>query len=137
MRFIFLENFKNLFRAVGSSLGPSIKTITTEIIRMKNYQFKGEKSDLVLDMCIKLKADIYIFGALGKGYAHEDSFLKNNITLFFQNYLHPSYNQLYGSFIKNLSILDLLFNCGPNSLSILMNQNINKEDLIKLTNKKI
>jgi len=37
----------------------------------------------------------------------------------FQSFNHPVYHQLYGDFIPNLSLLDLLFNCGPNSLKIL------------------
>ena len=35
------------------------------------------------------------------------------------DYKHPIYNQLHGDFIPNLSIIDLLFNEGPNSKNIL------------------
>ena len=111
--------------------------ITTQVIRMRDFEFKGKKSDLVLNMCLQLEADTYIFGALGKNYVKKDIFLEKNVSLFFQNYVHPSYKQLHGHFIENLSIIDLLLNCGPNSLSILMTENINKEDLIKHINKKI
>ena len=46
-------------------------------------------------------------------------FKKEGIQVFFQDYKHPQYNQLYGSFEPYLSVIDLLFNCGPDSLSIL------------------
>ena len=34
----------------------------------------------------------------------------------FQKYNHPKYTQLHGKFISNLSVIDLLFNEGSNSL---------------------
>ena len=37
----------------------------------------------------------------------------------YENFSHPKYNQLYGDFIKNMSIIDLLLNEGPNSSKIL------------------
>lgn len=41
------------------------------------------------------------------------------ITLIQQKYSHPEYPQLGGSFLPRLSALDLLFNCGPDSLEII------------------
>ena len=49
----------------------------------------------------------------------EQDFLSANIQLIWQDFVHPVYPQLHGEFIPNLSILDLLFNCGPQSLAIL------------------
>jgi len=96
---------------------------------------RGYKSDLVLNMCKKLKANLYIFGALGKDYAKEESFANEGIKIYFQNYNHPKYPQLWGGeFVSHLSIIDLLFNCGPQSLEILMSQNITKKELIKKFN---
>jgi hypothetical protein len=37
----------------------------------------------------------------------------------YQNYRHPVYKQLFGDFIPYLSVIDLLFNHGEESLSIL------------------
>jgi hypothetical protein len=105
-------------------------------IKVKYYKaselgFKGHKTNLVLDMCKKLKADLYVFGTLGKDYAKEADFTKENIKIYFQDYKHPVYPQLHGDFIPNLSIIDLLFKCGDKSLEILMDGNITKQDLIK------
>ena len=44
-----------------------------------DYDLQGEKSDLVLDMCIKLKATKYIFGGEGENYADKESFKKFKI----------------------------------------------------------
>lgn len=93
------------------------------VIKASDFNFKGAKSDLVLDMCLKLKAKKYIFGSQGKNYCDQESFKKNSIEVYFQNYIHPQYDQKTDKFIKNMSIIDLLFNEGPNSYKILMQNN--------------
>ena len=95
-----------------------------------NYNFKGEKSELVLDMCRTLNAKTYIFGSQGRDYADELAFNKASIKVQFQNYHHPIYNQLHGSFKSHLSIVDLLFNHGDKSLEILMSGNQTRNDFI-------
>jgi len=94
------------------------------VLKASDYDFTGSKSDLVLDMCIKLKANKYIFGSQGKSYADLESFNKNNIKVYFQEYNHPEYTQLHGSFLPHMSALDLLFNEGPKSKEILLLGNI-------------
>lgn len=110
--------------------------IKVEFLKASDYNFVGTKSDLVLDMCKKLNTDLYIFGELGKSYANKNDFKKNNINIYFQDYNHPKYSQIYEEFIPNLSILDLLFNCGPKSLEIILSDNISKKELISLFNMK-
>lgn len=108
--------------------------IKVDYYRASELDFQGHKSDLVLDMCKKLRADLFIFGALGKDYAKEDDFAKEGIKIYFQDYKHPVYPQLYGDFLPYMSIIDLLFNCGDKSLEILMEGNITKEELTKKFN---
>jgi len=49
--------------------------------------------------------------------------------VYFQNYKHAEYPQLFGGFESHLSIVDLLFNCASNSLEILMSDNITREEI--------
>lgn len=98
--------------------------IHVPILKASDYDFTGSKSDLVLDMCIKLKANKYIFGSQGKSYADLESFNKNKIKVYFQEYNHPEYTQLHGSFLPYMSALDLLFNEGHKSKEILLSGNI-------------
>ena len=93
--------------------------IKVEILKASDFNFIGKKSDLVLDMCKKLKAKKYIFGQQGENYADVNSFKNNKIEIVFQKYNHPSYEQIQGKFISHLSIIDLLFNCGERSRNIL------------------
>jgi len=94
-----------------------------------DYSFQGAKNALVLDMCRQLGARTYLFGALGKDYADVGAFEADAVHPRFQDYKHPVYPQLYGAFESHLSIIDLLFNCGPESLDILMSGNIDKQSL--------
>ncbi len=56
-----------------------------------------------------------------KDHLKVEDFKKNNIEVQFQNFQHPVYKQLYGDFIPNMCIIDLLFNEGNNSKKILLN----------------
>jgi len=104
--------------------------IKVDILYGHDLGIEGVKSGLVLDMCRKLKADIYIFGLLGKDYAEVEKFESNGIKLYFQEYKHPVYLQQFGDFISHLSAVDLLFNYGRESLKKIMEHNITKEDLL-------
>jgi hypothetical protein len=89
-----------------------------------NLSLVGNKSDRIIDMCQKLQANSYLFGKLGRGYANIESFQANGIQAFFQDYQHPTYPQIHGDFLPNLSIIDLLFNVGPYSLEVILSGNI-------------
>jgi hypothetical protein len=93
--------------------------INVEFTRASDHHFTGTKGALVLDMCRTLGAERYIFGALGREYADVEPFTEAGIEVVFQDYEHPTYPQLYGGFEPYLSVVDLLFNCGEESLEIL------------------
>ena len=98
--------------------------IQTPIVKASDYDFNGKGSDLVLDMCIKLKATKYIFGEQGHNYADKEAFKKAGIELYFQKYNHPVYKQKGKNFLPYMSIIDLLFNEGEKSYDILMSGNV-------------
>jgi hypothetical protein len=97
--------------------------IDRPLVVASDYDFSGRKSELVLDMCVKLGAQHYIFGAQGRDYADTDAFDAAGIKAHFQDYRHPSYRQLHGDFLPYMSIIDLLFNEGSRSYGILMSGN--------------
>lgn len=96
--------------------------IKTELIKSSELNCTGEKSQKLLNICKKLNADIYLSGKFGKNYLDEKLFKENNIKVIYQDFKHPIYPQLYGEFIPELSVVDLLFNCGPSSLNILLGE---------------
>jgi WbqC-like protein family len=109
-----LEILRFLLRALA---------IETHIVKASDYEFQGTKSDLVLDMCRQLKADVYVFGSQGRGYADVAKFQAAGVAPCFQDYRHPTYQQLHGEFLPYMSVIDLLFNEGPRSRDVLLSGN--------------
>ncbi len=103
--------------------------INTPIVKASDYDFHGQKSDLVLDMCLQLNADYYIFGEQGKDYADITRFNSNDIEVYFQDYNHPKYRQTSREFKPYMSVIDLIFNKGLESREILMSGNILKSEI--------
>jgi hypothetical protein len=66
-----------------------------------------------------LGGDYFYEGSAGRNYIDVGVFEDAGISVTFQDYDHPTYPQLHGDFISHLSTIDLLFNCGPESLNIL------------------
>jgi hypothetical protein len=78
-----------------------------------------DRNTRIIRTCQKLGASTYLSGPAGQDYIKPDLFAEAGIDLEFQHYVHPVYPQFHGEFLPNMSVIDLLFNCGPKSLSIL------------------
>ena len=72
-----------------------------------------------LSILISGSHDAYLTGKGGENYLALDRFEEANLQVVYQNFQHPVYAQLYGPFEPALSAVDLLFNCSPQSLSII------------------
>jgi len=70
-------------------------------------------------LCRQLGADGFLEGALGRTFLDPSRLESSGVALEFHDYQHPHYRQLFGRFIPYLSVIDLLFNHGPESLDIL------------------
>ena len=80
----------------------------------------GESTGLVLAMCKATGADTYLSGVHGRDYLDPAEFERQGIRLRFQEFSCAPYSQCWpGPFVPNLSIIDLLFNCGPDSLKVI------------------
>lgn len=62
----------------------------------------------------------FLSGPLGREYIDESKF--TDVKLKYQEFHHPTYPQLFGGFIPNLSFVDYLFNMGENSLRNLLRE---------------
>ena len=83
-----------------------------------------QKGDLIFEICKTLGATTYISGISGKEYLPEGVFKENNIEVFYQEFHHPIYKQLYKPFIPCISVIDLLFNHGGKSLDIINGKDV-------------
>lgn len=94
--------------------------INTKIIyssSLKNIQ--SVKDNLIADICTELKASTYISGPFGRDYLDKALFDTKKIDLLFHDYKHPEYKQMFPGFEPYMSVIDLLFNHGPESVRIL------------------
>ena len=95
--------------------------INKKIYFSSNLPFSLNKTNYIIEICKFFKIDNYVspYGARDYLLNDIDKFKKNNIKIFLQNFKTPLYSQCFGCFEENLSIIDLLFNEGPNSLNII------------------
>lgn len=93
--------------------------IVTPLLRSSEMAPTASKSDLVLELCRKAGAAAYLSGPLGRDYLDMASFQAAGIDVLFHDYSHPRYGQQHPGFESYMSIIDLLFMHGPDSLGTL------------------
>jgi hypothetical protein len=91
------------------------------IKRTSELNLNASKTESIVEICKTLKADSYVSGPGGKNYVDYPLIERSEITILFPKYEHPTYTQQYMKlgFLSHMSIIDLLFNEGPSSLSII------------------
>ncbi len=72
----------------------------------------GRKNDLIINISKHFKSNNYLSGEGAKNYVDEDYLKKNNVSHKFNKFVHPEYKQLGNKFVKNLSVIDCIFNIG-------------------------
>lgn len=77
---------------------------------------EGAKSDRLVEILKKIGASHYISGPSAKDYIEDEKFSDAGITLEYMQYDYPEYPQLYPPFDPQVSVLDLLFMVGPDSM---------------------
>lgn len=93
-----------------------------KIVRSSALNVGGDRLGRLINICKLFNADTFYEGAAGKDYIDDNVFAEHGIKIEYQDYQHPIYKQLYGDFIPYLSVIDLIFNHGEESLSILVNK---------------
>ena len=94
--------------------------IETPLVRSSEIGAGGQRSQLLLNICTQLGASAFLGGMGGsREYLDQDAFAAAKMGVVWQEFRHPVYPQCgAGAFAKGLSVLDLLFNCGPRSAEI-------------------
>jgi WbqC-like protein family len=87
--------------------------IATEMRDVRDYQVGGVRGDRLLDLLKQVGATDYISGPSARAYLDEAGYLREGIRVHWKDYsTYPAYPQLHGAFDANVSIVDLLMNCG-------------------------
>lgn len=96
-------------RLIAKELG--IKTLFRDSREFCSHGLKLEK---LIDLIKETGADTYISGPSAKAYIDEERFRQEGIKLIWKDYSgYPEYPQRFPPFEHAVTVLDLLFNVGP------------------------
>jgi hypothetical protein len=88
--------------------------IETSLSWSTDYDAHGTKTDRLVSLCQASGATDYLSGPSAKEYMDESRFEEAGIQLEYMNYSgYPEYPQLHPPFEHEVTVLDLLFNAGP------------------------
>ena len=95
--------------------------ITTSIVYASDLDVPGAATERLVNLIKSVGGDTYYSGAYATEVYLDARMLQDaGIGLELQHWRAPVYPQLHGEFVPDLSIIDLLMNCGPDSLEVLM-----------------
>jgi hypothetical protein len=95
----------------------NLLNIQTQFFRSSDFNIHGERSIRLLKLCQKMDANIYKSGISAKDYLDVNLFNESGIMVEWQNFNINSYAQKTEKFMPCVSIIDLIFNVGRNSLN--------------------
>ena len=102
--------------------------IRPKLLLASSLPARQGRTERLVAICRALGADTYLSGAGARGYLDLGCFEEAGIGVDFQAFQCPSYPQRFGPFVPDLSVVDLLFNCGQGSLEVLRHGRIIGED---------
>ncbi len=100
--------------------------INTPIVQARSFAARGTKTDRLIDLLKKIGANTYLSGPSASAYIDTDGFLKAGIGLEFKVYDYSTYPQQWGDFENEVSVLDLIANCGPESKQFVRSRSPNR-----------
>jgi hypothetical protein len=124
--FLIDEIFANVDQKSLSQFNIRVTKLICEVLGINadfydssNILSTGSSDDKLISICEALNADVYLSGPAAKVYIEESKFHSSNIKLEYITYSYQRYSQLFGSFDHYVSVLDLIFNCGPDSRELI------------------
>lgn len=113
---LLLSKVNEVFiRIINEILG-----INTVIKRSEEFSLVEGKTEKLVDICLKSGATDYYSGPAAKVYMDESLFDNAGINVHYFDYSgYPEYNHLHGDFEHGVTILDLLFCEGKNSINFM------------------
>ena len=88
--------------------------IQVERVMSSSLDLQKSKDEMVLELCIKSKADLYIAGVSGKDYLNEENFTKAGVEIYHHSFKETEYRQHSENFTPHMSVLDGLMHQGSN-----------------------
>ena len=109
-----------LLRTIARLIG-----LKTKFTLCRDYVLENGKSERLLSICMQAGASIYFSGPAARKYLDHELFQQHGVQIQYMDYGHyPEYSQLWGKYVHEVSIIDLLMNCGPSAANYLKYFNI-------------
>lgn len=109
-------NLSALNQALVRHISREFLGVKTVFADSRSYQASGAKLDRLVDLVGKTGATAYVSGPTAKAYVDPSRFSDLGIELIWKDYSgYPEYPQRFPPFEHGVSILDLLFNVGPDA----------------------
>ena len=103
---------RELIEAVCGYLG-----IRTRLSNSWDYELAGDRVERLVELCLQAGADEYVTGPSARTYLDQSAFARRGINVAWFDYTgYSEYPQLWGGFSHEVTILDLLFNCGTDAV---------------------
>ena len=94
--------------------------IETRMVLMSELSVAGKGTRLIIDICKSLGATQFLVQSSALAYYDPALFKSEGLELVSFKKPEYIYPQMWGDFIANLSILDMMFTCGPKSREIVL-----------------
>jgi len=91
------------------------------------FGLSSTSDDRLIDLVKAVGGDTYISGAGGQNYQHPEKFDAAGIGLCVREYKPRPYVQFQGGFVSGLTVLDALFNLGPDAVQQLTYEDVGEE----------
>lgn len=91
--------------------------LEAQVIDSAELDHEGESQDRLISLCHAAGADAYISNVGAASYVDEAGFSATGVTHYWQAFTPPEYSQ-GKAFLPNLSIVDALFNLGPDTAQL-------------------
>jgi len=90
--------------------------ITTLISWSMDYDLVGNKTERLASLCKQAGATVYLSGPAARDYLDENLLRRESISVAYMDYSgYRDYKQLYPPFQSSVSVIDLIFNLGPDA----------------------
>ncbi len=95
-----------------------------ETVLASELKPEGKSNDLLVDILQKVGATRYLSGLGARAYFDPEPYRRAGVEVAWQDFQHPVYPQLHGSFVPFLSSIDLLFNCGMEESRLILRKTL-------------
>jgi hypothetical protein len=119
------ENIAEVNMRILKEIGTKMR-FSCRFYRSSNLQVPGKGDDRLINIIRKIGGNEYVSGYGGDNYQNTEKFSACGIRLKYYYFEHPIYEQLWGPFIRGLSIIDMLFNCGFEQVRSMISESSHK-----------